>query len=60
MKYNEEIEFEDVVQGDPTLRFFLREADYSYDRLDWQIQVKGAALVLAIDKWLDLKYSNGR
>ena len=56
MIYSPEIEFEDVVQADPTLRFFLREAEYDYDRLDWQIQVKGAALVLAIDKWLDLKY----
>ncbi len=56
MEYNNQITFENVVQADPTLRFFLREAEYDYDRLDWQIQVKGAALVLAIDKWLDLKY----
>jgi len=56
MEYSNEIQFEDVVQADPTFRFFLREAEYSYDKLDWQIQVKGAVLVLAIDKWLELKY----
>jgi hypothetical protein len=56
MKYSQEITLEDVIQADPTFRFFLREAEFEYDKLDWQIQVKGAALVLAINKFLDLKY----
>lgn len=57
MEYRNEIQFEDVVQADPTFRFFLREAEYDYDRLDWQVQIKSAAILLAIDKWLDLKYN---
>jgi hypothetical protein len=56
MKYSPEITLEYVIQADPTLRYFLREAKFDYDKLDWQIQVKGAALVLAINKFLDLKY----
>jgi hypothetical protein len=56
MKYSQEITLEDVIQADPTFRFFLREAEFEYDKLDWQIQVKGAALVLAINTYLNLKY----
>lgn len=56
MVFSNQIEFENVVQADPTLRFFLREAEYDYDRLEWQVQIKSAAILLAIDKWLDLKY----
>ena len=58
MKYSPEIEFEDVVQTDPTFRFFLREAKYDYDKLNWQVQIKSAVILLAIEKWLDLKYKS--
>ena len=56
MKYSAEIEFETVVQADPTLRFFLREATMDYDKLDHQAKVMGSCVVIAISKWLDLKY----
>jgi len=56
MKYSPEITLDDVIQADPTLRFFLREAEYDYDRLDWQLEIKSAAILIAITKWLDLKY----
>ena len=56
MKYSTEIEFENVVQQDPTLRFFLREATMDFDKLEHQANVMGSVIVIAISKWLDLKY----
>jgi len=56
MKYSPEIQFEDVVQGDPTLKFFLREATLDFDKLEHQANVMGSCVVIAISKWLDLKY----
>lgn len=56
MEYSNEIKFEDVVQQDPTLRFFLREAKMDYDKLDHQARVMGGCVVIAIHNWLDLKY----
>ena len=55
-KYSPEIQFEDVVQSDPTLKFFLRDATMDYDKLDHQTKVMGSVIVIAISKWLDLKY----
>jgi len=33
MKYSPEIQFENVVQADPTLKFFLRDVTMDYDKL---------------------------
>ena len=56
MIYSNEIEFEDVVQADPTLKFFLREATLDFDKLEHQTKIMGSCIVIAINKWLDLKY----
>ena len=56
MNYSPEIEFEDVVQADPTLKFFLREASLDFDKLEHQTNLMGACVLIAINKWLDLKY----
>jgi hypothetical protein len=56
MIYREEIEFENVVQADPTLRFFLREATLDFDKLEHQTNLMGSAVVIAISKWIDQKY----
>jgi hypothetical protein len=56
MKYSPEITLEYVIQADPTLRYFLRETELDYDKLDHQIMVRGAAIVVAIGDYLDLKY----
>lgn len=56
MEYSYEIEFETVVQADPTLKFFLREATLDFDKLEHQINVMGSCVVIAISKWIDLKY----
>lgn len=56
MVYSNEIEFENVVQADPTLKFFLREAKMDYDKIDHQTHIMGRCVVIAISKWLDLKY----
>ena len=56
MIYSEEIEFENVVQADPTLRFFLRETTLDFDKLEHQTKIMGSCVVIAISKWLDQKY----
>ena len=56
MKYSPEIEFENVVEADPTLKFFLREATMDYDKLEHQAKVMGSVILIAINNWLDLKY----
>ena len=56
MEYSNHFQFEDVVQADPTLRFFLREAVLDYDKLEFQTKVVGNAIVLAINDYINLKY----
>ena len=56
MKYSPEIEFENVVQADPTLRFFLREVTMDFDKLEHQANVMGGVILIAINNWLELKY----
>lgn len=50
------VQFEDVVQADPTLRFFLREATLDPDKLEHQTDLIGSAINIAVSKWIDLKY----
>lgn len=56
MEYSNHITFENVVEADPTLKFFLRDAEMDYDKLEHQAMVMGSVIVIAINKWLDLKY----
>lgn len=53
---NPHILFEDVVQSDPTLKFILRDSVLDYDNLEHQMNIRGAATIIAIRKWLDKKY----
>jgi len=56
MKTRTEIQLEDVIQSDPTLKFFLREATLDFDKLEHQTAIMGSCVVIAINKYLDLKY----
>jgi len=56
MIYRPEIEFEDVVQADPTLKYLMRDAVLDSDRFEHQIRLRGSAIVIAISRYLDLKY----
>ena len=56
MEYNNHISFESVVETDPTLKFFLREATMDFDKLEHQANVMGSVIVIAISKWIDLNY----
>lgn len=56
MEYRNEIQYEDVVQQDPTLKYFMRDAVLDFDKLEHQVDVIAASVVIAINKWLELKY----
>lgn len=56
MEYDNHTSFENVVQGDPTLKFFLRDATMDFDKLEHQANVMGSVIVIAINKWIDLNY----
>ena len=56
MEYSNHFEFEDVVQANPTFKFFLREAKLDYDKLEHQTNIMCSVLVLAIDEYLRIKY----
>lgn len=47
-----------VINSDPTLRFFLREAklDIKSGNFDHQVNVMGTAIMIAINKNLHNKY----
>jgi len=57
MEYDNKISFETVVEADPTLKFLIRDAEFDFDHLEHQINVRGAAIVLAIGKWIDINYN---
>jgi len=56
MEYDNRISLESVIEADPTLRFFLREAKLDFDKLEHQTKIMGSCVVIAINKWLDLNY----
>lgn len=56
MEYSNQIEFENMVKADPTLKFFLREAILDFDKLEHQTKIVGSAIIIAINNWIDLKY----
>jgi len=47
---------DNVIDSDPTLRFLIREANFDFENLEWQMRVRCAALNIAITKWINLKY----
>ena len=47
---------DNVIDSDPTLRYFIREGNIDFENLEWQMTVRCAALKLAITKWINLKY----
>ncbi len=52
-----DVKFDDVVNNDNTLRFFLREAKhYNRCKLMEQVDIKIAAFKIALGRFLDLKY----
>ena len=55
MIHSNEIELEDVIQADPTLKFLIRDSSFVFDKLEHQTKIRGAAIVIAISKWLDKK-----
>jgi hypothetical protein len=57
MIHQNEIRFEDVVQGDPTLKYLMRDAVLDFDNLEHQVNLRANAVLIAINRWLDLKYS---
>jgi len=57
MEYDNKIPFDTIVDSDPTLRFLIRESEFSFELLEHQARVRGAAIVLAIGKWIDTNYS---
>jgi len=56
MEYSNHISFEAVVEADPTLKFLIRDSEFDFDLLEHQARIRGAAIVIAISKWIDIKY----
>lgn len=56
MKNEIDNSFENIVQGDPTLNFLIREAKFDFDNLDHQVNLRCSAILLAIHKWIENKY----
>jgi hypothetical protein len=47
---------DNVINSDPTLRYFIKEATFDFENLEWQMSVSCAALKIAMAKWINLKY----
>ena len=50
------VTLDNVIDSDPTLRYLIRESEFSFDLLEWQMTVRCAALKIAMAKWINLKY----
>lgn len=50
------VSLDTIINNDPTLKFFLRDSKIDYALLDHQVNVKCAAISIAIDKFLDINY----
>jgi hypothetical protein len=48
--------FDTVVEADPTLKYLIRDARFDFDNLEHQMRVRGAAILIAISKWIDINY----
>jgi len=56
MEYDNKIPFDAVVEADPTLKFLIRDSEFEFDLLEHQMRIRGAAIMIAISKWIDLNY----
>jgi hypothetical protein len=56
MEYDNKISFESIVEADPTLKLLIRDAQFDFENLEHQMRVRGAAIVIAIGKWIDANY----
>ena len=43
---------ESEITGDPTLRFFLREAKVDYKNLEFQVDLQISCFKIALTRWL--------
>lgn len=55
-EYDYKVQFEDVVNADPTLKLLIREHEFDYDLLEHQVNIRCAAVLIAINKWIDINY----
>lgn len=51
-----DFDFETHVNGDPTLRYLLRESKFDYKLLEHQVNVRCGAINVAIGQFIDKKY----
>lgn len=51
------ISFEDVVNSDPTLKHLIRDTQFDFDNLEHQMNIRCAAILIAIDRWIVRKYN---
>jgi hypothetical protein len=56
MEFDNKISFDSIVDSDPTLRYLIRDAHFDFDNLEHQMRVRSAAIVIAINKWIDANY----
>lgn len=56
IKYDNKVPFESVVESDPTLKFLIRDSRFDFDLLEHQARIRGAAIMIAISKWIDINY----
>lgn len=51
-----QISFDTIVDNDPTLKYLIKDSCFDFDNLDHQVRVRGAAIVMAIGKWINTNY----
>lgn len=56
MNLNYQISYEAVVETDPTLKYLITDTKFDFDKLEHQVNLRCAAIVLAISKWIDINY----
>ena len=57
MEYDNRMSFEDVVNSDPTLKYLIRDSKFDLENLEHQVNIRGAAILIAINKWIDINYN---
>lgn len=56
-EYENKVPFESVVEADPTLKFLIRDSEFDFDLLEHQVNIRCAAILIAINRWIDLNYN---
>lgn len=57
MEYDNKISFDDIVNSDPTLKYLIRDSEFDFENLEHQMRVRGAAILIAIDRWIVANYN---